>query len=126
MTAEESLTARLDPAGVGMTRETVDSFVDTLTLTSSQAWTLCDILPPAEQLDHQWWDNAPAQLAAVVRARAREPHHGERWGVDHADLAEVCENLPAPHAVALVDAIVRARSVPGDYVEALRAVGLLR
>ncbi|MBV7701672.1 hypothetical protein NOVA_02705 [Nocardia nova] len=126
MTADESLTASLDPDGVGMTREEIDLFVATLTLTSSQAWTLCDILPPTDQLDHRWWADSPAQLAAVIRARALEPHHSERWGVDHDDLAEVCENLPAPHAVALVDAIVRARTVSGDYVEALRAVGLLR
>lgn len=126
MTADQSLTATLDPASVGMTRETVDTFVATLTLTAPQAWTLCDILPSAEQLDHQWWDDAPAQLAAVIRARALEPHHSERWGVDHADLAEVCESLAPPQAVALVNAIVRARSVPGNYVEALRAVGLLR
>ncbi|NKY87527.1 hypothetical protein [Nocardia veterana] len=125
MTAEQSLTARLDPAGVGITRETVDKFVETLTLTAPQAWTLCDILPPAEQMDHQWWDNAPAQLAAVIRAKAREPHHRERWGVDHDDLAEICESLPPATAVALVDAIIRARSMPADYVKALRAVGLL-
>ncbi|WP_067473037.1 hypothetical protein [Nocardia amamiensis] len=126
MTADQSLTATLDPAGVGMTHETIDTYLATLTLTAPQAWTLCDILPPAQQLDHRWWDDAPKQLAAVTRARALEPHHSERWGVDHADLATVCESLAPPQAVALVDAVVRARSAPGDYVEALRAVGLLR
>lgn len=126
MAADQSLTATLDPAGVGMTREAIDAFVETVTLTAPQALTLCDILPPTGQLDHQWWVDAPEQLAAVIRSRALEPHHSERWGVDHANLAEICENLAPPQAVALVDAIARARSGPGDYVKALQAVGLLR
>ncbi|MCC3311405.1 hypothetical protein A5780_32430 [Nocardia sp. 852002-20019_SCH5090214] len=125
MPAVPGLTASLDPDGIGMTPEEVNLYLATIELTSAQARTLCDIIPPTDQMDSRWWYEAPTQLADAIRARAEEPHHAERWGADHAELAALCENLPPAHAVALVDAIVRARTAHADLDEALREVRLL-
>ena len=126
MTAAYGLTVTLDPDGNGMPREVINLYIATITLTESQVWTLCDILPAADDMDQRWWNNAPAQLAEVINDRAREPHHRERWGVDHAALAKLCGNLTPPQGLALTDAVIRVRSAGGNDVESLRIVGLHR
>ncbi|MEV4129344.1 hypothetical protein [Nocardia sp. NPDC049707] len=98
----------------------------TIVLTEMQALTLCDIFEGSVAYANESWLLEPGRrMAEEVRARAQEdPHHGERWGVHFAALAELCESWHPAQAFAVLNAIDRYWI--SDVDDALSAVGLVR
>ncbi|WP_433521243.1 hypothetical protein ACQPZ2_28300 [Nocardia pseudovaccinii] len=96
----------------------------TITLTETQALALCDIFEGhLAYADASWLLERP--MADQIRARAEEdPHHGERWGVDFAALAELCESWHPAQAFAVLNAIERYWISAED--DAVCTVGLVR
>ncbi|WP_433678681.1 hypothetical protein [Nocardia sp. CA-119907] len=98
----------------------------TITLTEAQALTLCDVFEgPVAYADDSWLPEPGRRMAEEVQARAaQDPHHGERWGVHFASLAELCESWHPAQAFAVLNAIDRYWI--SDHDDALCAVGLVR